>query len=241
MELTLKANLRDLFGRQTNKLRQEGLLPAVLYGRGKDALSLQVSARDFKRIFHQAGESRLINLKIEGQADKQVLVHDVARHFMEDVPIHVDFYEVDLARKIRTKVPIHFQGTAPAVKELGGVLIKNFNELEVEALPQDLPPFLEVNIENLKAFNEPVRLGDLKVSEKIKLIGHPEDVISTVQAPRSEEELLELEKPAAAAEKAAIETLAKEPEADKAETAEEPPKAKEKPAGKEPEKSEKKE
>lgn len=216
MELILEAKLRELRGKHTKQLRQKGLLPAVLYGKGKDTLSLQVSARDFKRVFHQAGESTLINLKIAGQGDKKVLVHDVAKHFMKDVPIHVDFYEVDLARKIRTKVPIHFKGTAPAVKELGGVLVKNLNELEVEALPQDLPPFLEVDIENLKSFNELMRISDLKISEKIKLMGHPEDVIVKVQAPRSEEELKELEKPAAEAEKVAIETMTREQEAEKA-------------------------
>lgn len=217
MELSLEAKLRTLFGKQNKRLRKSGHLPAVLYGKGRPSLSLLVSARDFDRVFKQAGESVLINLKIEGTGEKKVLIHDLAKNYMKDEPIHVDFYEVDLARKIRTKVPVHFLGIAPAVKELGGVLVKNLNELEVEALPQDLPPFVEVNIENLKTFNEPIRISDLKVPEKIKLIGHPEDVIITVQAPRSEAELLELEKPAAETEKAAIETMTKEQEAEKAE------------------------
>lgn len=216
MELSLEAKVRTTLGKTNKRLRKAGQLPAVLYGKGKPSLSLQVSARDFERVFRQAGESVLLNLKIEGAGERKVLVHDVAKNYIKDEPVHVDFYEADLTRKIRTKVPVHFTGTALAVKELGGVLVKNLNELEVEALPQDLPAFMEVSIANLKTFNEPIRISDLEVPDKIKLTGHPEDVIITVQAPRSAEELLELEKPTAEAEKAAIETMTAEADAQKA-------------------------
>lgn len=220
MELTLTARPRTVTGKLNKKLRREGLLPAVLYGKGKEAVSLEVSGRDFAKIFRQAGESMLINLKIEGAGERKVLVHDVARHYMKDDPIHVDFYEVDLTRKIHTKVPVHFVGIAPAVKELGGILVKNSSELEIEALPQDLPPYIEVNIEPLKQFDNLIRVSDVQVSDKIKLLNHAEDVVISVQAPRSEEELKELEKPTAEEEKAAIETMTKEQEAEKAEKAE---------------------
>ena len=240
MELSLEAKVRTTLGKMNKHLRQGGQLPAVLYGKGQANLSLQISTRDFERVFRQAGESVLLNLKIEGVGERKVLIHDVAKNYLKDEPVHVDFYEADLTRKIRTKVPVHFEGVAPAVKELGGVLVKNLNELDVEALPQDLPPFIAISIENLKAFTQPIRISDLKLPDNIRLTGHSEDVIITVQAPRSEEELLELEKPVAEAEKAAIETMTKEQEAEKAEKTEGAAKTAEPPA-KEAVKGEKKE
>lgn len=210
MELKIEAQPRETFGKQNRKLRKTGMLPAVLYGRGKESVPLAVNARDFEKVYRQAGESTLVNLALDGKAQKKVLIHEVAKHFMSDEPIHVDFYEVDLTRKLHTKVPLHFVGTSPAVKELGGILLKNFNELEIEALPADLPPFLEVSIDKLLTFEDLLRVKELKVASAIKILHNLDDVVVSVQPPRSEEELAELEKPTVEAEKAAVEQLAKE-------------------------------
>ena len=209
MELTIEAKPRVAFGKANKKLRKTGMLPAVLYGPGKESQALEVQARDFEKVYRKAGENTLVDLVVDGKEKKKVLIHEVARHFMAQTPIHVDFYEVDLTRKIHTKVPLHFVGVSPAVKEQGGVLVKSLSEVEIEALPADLPPFIEIDVSKLQAFDEMVRIGDLKLSDKIKLLGHGEEVIVSVQPPRTEEELAELEKPTAEAEKAAVEELAK--------------------------------
>lgn len=240
MELSIKAKPRTVFGKQNKKLRSSGMLPAVLYGKGKESQALEVTRKEFEKVYRLKGENTLVNLVIEGKGERKVLIHDVARHFLKDSPIHIDFYEVDLTRNIRTKVPLHFVGTSPAVKELGGVLVKNLGEIQIEALPGDLPPFIEVNIESLKNFNDLIRLGDLKLSEKIKPLGHTEDVIISVQAPRSEEELAELEKPTAEAEKAAIEGVAAPEAAAEEKTAGEEKKAETEIKGPEDTKAEKK-
>ncbi|MDP3741258.1 MAG: 50S ribosomal protein L25 [bacterium] len=216
MEITLGAKPRNVLGKQNNKLRKSGFLPAVLYGKGKENLALQVSVRDFEKVFKQAGESTLINLDIEGKGSHKVLVHDVAMHFMKDDPIHIDFYEVDLTKKIHAKVPLHLVGVAPAVKELGGILIKSLSEVEVEALPEDLPQFVGVNLDSLKAIDNLIRLRELQVSDKVKILGQADEVVVSVKAPRTEEELAALEKPAAEEEKAVIEGMAKEAAAEKA-------------------------
>lgn len=214
MELTIQAKVREKFGRQNEKIRKSGTLPAVVYGRGKETTPLEVSAREFAKVYRKAGENTLISLAIEGHGEKKVLIHDVAKHYMKDVPVHVDFYEVDLTRKIHAKVPVHFVGTSPAVKEQGGVLVKNLNEIEVEALPTDLPQFVEVNIEVLKNFDDRIRVSDITLPGDVKILSAIEDMVISVQAPRSEEELAELEKSAAEAEKAAIgEMEAKDAEA----------------------------
>lgn len=247
MELSIRANPRTVLGKQNKKLRAAGKLPAVLYGKGKDSVALEVPQKEFEKVYRQTGESTLVNLVIEGDGERKVLIHEVAKHFMKDEPIHVDFYEVDLTRKIHAKIPLHFVGASPAVKELSGILIKNLNEIEVEALPADLPPFIEVHIEDLKTFADLLRVSDVKVSDKIKVLGHAEDVVVSVQAPRTEEELAELEKPTAEVEKAAIEGMAaeeKKPEAGEEEEAAEKappekPEKEEKAEAAKPEKAEK--
>ncbi|MDP2703824.1 MAG: 50S ribosomal protein L25 [Candidatus Doudnabacteria bacterium] len=212
MELKIQAKLRQASGKQNKKLRKAGILPAVVYGRNKETLSLEIPDKDFQKVYQKAGESTIVDLAIDGKGEKKVLIHEVAKHYMKDEPIHIDFYEVDLTRKIHAKVPVHFVGVASAVKESGGVLIKNLTEIEVEALPMDLPHSVEVSIEPLKSFDVLIRVADIKVSDKVKILGRLEDVVVSVQAPRTEAELLELEKPTAEAEKAAIEGLTKEEE-----------------------------
>ena len=216
MELTIQAQSRKVLGRHNNKLRSTGVLPAVLYGPGKETLTLQVGAKDFERVYKQAGENTLVNLAIDGGSQKKVLIHEVAKHFMKNEPVHVDFYEVDLSKKIHAKIPLEFTGVSAAVKNLSGVLVKNLTEIEVEAMPADLPHNIEVSIEGLATFEDAVRVSDIKVSDKVKIISHGEEVIVSVQAPRTEEELKALEGSAAEAEKATIEAMNKEAEEAKA-------------------------
>ena len=195
------------------------MIPAVLYGRGKETVSLQLAHKEFEKIYRQAGENTLINLLVNDKPHK-VLIHDVAKHYMKDEPIHVDFYEVDLTRKIHAKVPLEFIGVAPAVKELGGIMVKNLNEVEVEAMPADLPHKIEINLEGLKTFSDIIRISDIKVSGDVKVLGRADEVIVAVQAPISEEDLANLEQPVSAeAEKATIEAMNKEAESAKADKA----------------------
>ena len=215
--LSISATARTATGRHNIKLRKQGIIPAVLYGadnKQSTAVNLQVVAREFDKVFRKAGENTLVDLILEGGAKHKVLIHDVAKHYMKNEVIHVDFYEVDLTRKIHAKVPLEFVGIAPAVKELGGTFIRVINEVEVEAMPQDLPHILEVSIEGLITFDKSIHVSDIKVPDNVKVLGNPEEVVASVQPPRSEAELANLEQPTAEAEKAAIEGM--QAEADKA-------------------------
>lgn len=206
-EQVIIAKPRNVFGKAVRKTRKAGMLPAVLYGKGQDSLSIEVSGKEFEKVFRRAGENTLVRLQIEGQGEKRVLIHDVAKHFMKDEIIHVDFYEVDLTKTVKTKVPLHFEGTSPAVKELGGILVKVLNEVEIEALPTDLPSALTVNMESIKGFEDSIRVSDLPVPANVKIITGPDEVVVSVTEPRTEEELASLEQSTAEAEKAAIEGL----------------------------------
>ncbi|OGE76204.1 MAG: hypothetical protein A3C85_02195 [Candidatus Doudnabacteria bacterium RIFCSPHIGHO2_02_FULL_48_21] len=213
MEYAIQAQARTVLGKQNSKLRKQGIIPAILYGRGKQSQAIQVSSKQFDKIYRQAGENTLVNLKIDGGKETKVLIHDVAKHYMKNEAVHVDFYEVDLTKKIHAKVPLEFVGLAPAVKELGGIFMKIVTEVEVESLPSDLPHKIEINVESLKTFEDAIRISDIKVKGDVKILGNAEDMIASVQAPRTEEELASLEQSTAEAEKAAVEALTKEPEA----------------------------
>ena len=166
------------------------MLPAVLYGRSlKGAVPLALTLREFMKVMKEGGESTLIDLEIEGQSKKNVLVHEVAFDPVKDVPIHVDLYEVDMTKPIRAHVPLVFTGESEVVKGGAGILVKVLHEVEVEALPKDLPHELGVDIGKLKAFNDHIVLRDVALPRGVKIHGDSEAMVVLVKPPRSEEEL----------------------------------------------------
>ncbi|MGE5298179.1 MAG: 50S ribosomal protein L25 [Acidobacteriaceae bacterium] len=217
--ITLNAKLRTLLGRATKQVRRNGSLPAVIYGHGQDTKSLELNEREFLKVFKQAGESTLVSLDVEGKA-VPVLIHDVQHHYLTGKPIHVDFYAVKMTEKLTATIPIHLIGEAPAVKTLGGTLVKNLSEIEVECLPADIPPFVEADLSKLNSFEDAVRVSDLKFSDKVKVLANADEMIVGVEAPRTEEELKELEEKPVAEDVTQVEGVVK-PEAEGEKAAEE--------------------
>ncbi len=190
--LILKASLRKVFGKKTESLRKQGFIPAVVYGPKTEPISLQVKEKDFLDIYKKAGETDLIDLLIETdgkEIKKQVMIQDVSYHFLYDKKImHIDFYEVPLDKPITVYVPIRLIGESPAVKK-GGVLVKSMDEIMIEALPQDIPHFLEVDISKLEDFDQSFYVKDILIPEKIKVLVDLNTPVVTVSAPLTEEEL----------------------------------------------------
>ncbi len=218
-KITLQAQSRAIIGRQVKTLRNQGLVPGVVYGHGFDPLTLQVSAKDFEKAYKLAGQSTLVYLDLDGK-DYPTIIQDVTLDPVSDKFVHADFYKVKLDEKITAHVPVVFVGESPAVKDLSGILVKNINEIEVEAFPQDLPHEIEVDISALKNFHDSISVGDLKLGEKVEIKANPADAIVLIQEPRTEEELkAELETPTATAED--VEVIKKEkPEGEEDEEAE---------------------
>jgi len=207
----LKAELRAETGKQAGKLRKAGLIPAVLYGSKTEAKNLSVNKKEFVKVYSQAGESTLVQLEVSGDKPKTVLVHDVQHHFLADEPTHIDFYEVDMTKKIHTHISLVFSGDSKAVKDLGGVLVKNMSEIEVEALPSDLPHHIEVNISGLSTFEDSVKISDLSIdASKVKVLAEPNAIIAKVAPPRSDEELKQLEEKPVTEEVETVEGVVKE-------------------------------
>ena len=201
----MKAEIREDAGKKLKSLRKQGIIPAVVYGSGHKPISIQIDYKEFEKVFEQAGESTIIKLKVQSPKlkvdDKNVLIHDIAKDPVSDKFIHLDFYQVRMDKAIKAEVPLVFAGEAPAVKTLEGVLIKNITEIEVEALPKDLPHEIKVDISVLDAFDKHIRVKDLILSQGVKLHLDPEEVIVSVLPPRAEEEIKPVEeKPAEAVE-----------------------------------------
>ena len=209
-KLQLKAEQRDTNTRTAKALYRAGLIPAELYGHNVKNVHLSVEQIEFEKVLRKAGESTIIELQLPDGGARNVLIQDVERHYLSSQPIHVDFYEVKMTEKLTAKIPLEFVGESAAVKALGGTLVKVLNEVEVECLPGDLPPQIEVNIDSLKTFEDQITVSDLKVSDKVEVKADPEEVVATVQPPRdmAAEEAANAEMDEAAAVAAAVGTEA---------------------------------
>ncbi len=170
-----------------NRIRRNGQIPAVLYGNKIQNTQLAVNARDFEKVFRKAGESTIVELITADGKTHPVIIQDVQRHTVTTQPIHIDFYQVDMSQKLKANVPLEFTGEAPAVKALGGTLVKVLSEVEVECLPADLPHNLEVSIAKLNTFTDSIAVSDIKVSDKVKIVTAAEEVVAKVQPPRDVE------------------------------------------------------
>jgi len=193
--LTLSAKIRIATKKEIKALINKGVTPAVLYGPKTKNTLLEVNAKEFEKILKEAGESSLISLDIEGKKEKGVvLIHDLKREPLSGRIIHVDFYQPALDKEIEAHVALVFEGEAPAVKELGGTLVKNFSEIEVKALPQNLPKEIKVDVSVLKTFKESILIRDLIIPTEVKVLKkHAEEIVASVTPPEKVEE--ELEKP----------------------------------------------
>ena len=226
MTLELKAQVRNTVGKKLKTLREKGIIPAVVYGHGHKPISLEVNYEEFRNLFEKAGESTLIKLMV-GEHTKNVLIHDIARDPMSDKFIHVDFYQVRMDKTLTAEVQLVFVGEASAVKNLDGILVKNITEVEVEALPKDLPHEIKVDISFLDSFDKRIRIKDLQLPIGVKVLAEPGEVVVSVKPPRTEEELKALEeKPEEKVEE--VEVISeKEAEGEEKEVSEKPEKKEE--------------
>lgn len=186
MVLVLKTEKREVFGKKLKGLRQEGKLPAVWYGPGINTQSVSVPLKDFLKVWKEAGKSTIVELDMNG-ARKSVLIYNVAVDVVTEAPIHADFYAIQMDKPITATIPLIFTGESPAVKILGGILIRVIHEIEIEALPADLPHELAVDISALATFEDQITIGNIALSPGVKTTASAADVVALVEAPVAEE------------------------------------------------------
>ena len=181
------AEKRKILGRKVKKLRREGILPANLFGKEIKSQALQVSQKELLEVFEKMGETGLIDLAVDKQKARPVLISSLQVDPVTGSSLHVDFHQVDLEEKTVVAVPIELIGTSPVIEKDEGVLVQPLLEVEVEALPQQLPDHLEADVSVLTKLNDAVRVSDLKVGKEVEIKAEKNEIVVKVGALREEE------------------------------------------------------
>lgn len=174
----------------SKKLRSEGRIPAVIYGRQAKPENLELVARDMENLMKSAAsENMLVDLSVKENArpNRLALVQEVQHHALNGVVLHVDFHEVAENEKVTIMVPVETEGEAVGVKTGGGVLEHVLFKIKARALPKDLPEVITVDVSNLE-IGQAIHLGEIKVPENVELIGDKNIPVIAVASPRTEEE-----------------------------------------------------
>ncbi len=184
----IKAEVRDTASK-LEAVRKSGEIPAVFYGLGKETTSIKTPLVPFKKVWREAGESSPVELTLPS-GKINVLIHDVQVDPVTSEPIHADFLVIDMKKKIQVKIPVVFEGVAPAVKSGIGNLVKVLHEIEVEALPTDLPKELVADISGLTTVESVVTVGEIKLPLNVTAVTAPTDIVASIvlQVEEKEEE-----------------------------------------------------
>lgn len=230
----LKVEKRKILGKEVKKLRRQGILPANVYGGDIKSTSVQAPFKEFNEVYKQAGETGLVDLELDGKTIP-VLIHNLQSDFRGNI-LHADFFQVNLKEKVKTMVPLEILGEPKAVTDKIGLLMNILSEVEVEALPEELPEHIEVNVESLANIGDQIIVSGLKIPAGVTILTDPEQVVSKIEElvtkEAAEEAAAEAAEAAAAKEEAAAEAGTEgetvspeaqpEPEASKEEKKQEP-------------------
>ncbi|MDZ7726189.1 MAG: 50S ribosomal protein L25 [Candidatus Campbellbacteria bacterium] len=191
---TISVEKRTERGKKLKELRSQGKIPAVFYGPKDNSEAITLSRSEFDSLLSKEGESSVVTLKGD-DIEKDVLIQDIQTHPVTQFVEHVDFYVIDKTKKVEVSVPIEFVGESPAVKSLGGTLIKVLHELDIKVLPTDIPHEINVDVSELNDFESVIYARDLKLPEEVELMTNPDETVVFAEEPR-EEEPEETEEPA---------------------------------------------
>ncbi len=166
-------------------LRTAGKLPAVYYGPKQKSTSVVMSTADFIKVWKKAGESSVITLK-DGSEEHDALIHDVDFDPVKDTPRHADFYIIEKGKKVKVAIPLVFEGVSPAVKDLGGILVKVMHAVEIEASPKDLPHELHADISKLATLDSTITAKDIYLPAGVDLMVGADEVVASIAVPKEE-------------------------------------------------------
>jgi large subunit ribosomal protein L25 len=181
----LHAETRQLLGKKVRRLRAAGILPATVYGHNIKPASIQVVAHDMRVVLRTAGRTQLIDLVIDEEKARPVFVKQTSIDPKRNSLLHVEFYQANLLEKITVSVPIRFTGESQAVKD-GGILLTMLDHIDVEALPDNVPSDIEVNLDSLAEFNAALHAADLTIPAGATLLTPTDEIVVKVNPPISE-------------------------------------------------------
>jgi large subunit ribosomal protein L25 len=194
-KIELKVTNREILGKKVKHLRRQGITPVHLFGHGIESLALQCDTGELERVLGQAGQTRLISLKLSKEKKpRSVVVREFDRDWRKGQLVHVDFYQVKMEEKIKLEVPVALVGEAPALKSKTYMLEHELGTLTVECLPAKIPTSLEVDISSLTEPEQTIRVKDVALDKDITVLNDPELVvvkISSRPVEKIEEEVVE--------------------------------------------------
>ncbi len=195
--VVLKATRRSVTGKQVKTLRRQGRLPAVLYGHGFEPVAISLDAHESSLILPGLSSSTIVTIDLDGE-QHAALVRERQKDYIKNTFLHIDFQVVSLTEKIRAMVHIEVHGNSPAVKDFNAVLVNSLSQVEVEALPRDLPERFVLDVAKLAAVGDALHVRDLEVSDKVQVLTDPDEIIvvATGAAPEEVEEVAPTEEAA---------------------------------------------
>ena len=187
-KITLKVEPRSISGRKVKQLRKKGLIPANIFGSKTASQNVQIDLKKFLSTFEKSGETSLVYVTIGDEGDERpVLITNIHRHPVSEDILHADLHQVNLKQKVTANVPLESINESLAVKDAGGVLVMSLNEIEVEALPTEIPDKFTVDLSLLKNIGDSITVASLKTNEGVEIKIEPETIIASVQEPEEEE------------------------------------------------------
>ena len=215
---SLTAEKRTITGKRVKHLRREGILPANIFGKGMKSTSLQLPLKEFQKVYDEVHETGLVDLTIDKETHP-VLIQNIHTQPITHIPLHADFFKVNLKEKVKATIPVIGVGEPKAVTDKIGVLLQSLSEVEVEALPADLPEHIEISVEGLSQIDDNLTVADLKVPTGVEIMAEPAEMVFRI-AELVSEEAEELAAEEEAASEAASEEGGAEGEKSSEETAE---------------------
>lgn len=206
----LAVEKRKILGKKVNTLRKEGLFPANIYGKGVKSVSVQLPYKEFEKVYKEAGETGIVDVEVAGEI-RPSLIHNVQQDYYKHVLLHADFFQVNLKEKIKAMIKIVTIGEPKAIAEKLGLLMQTLSEVEVEALPTELPDKIEVNVEPLAILDAQVTVGEIKAPAGVTILTDPSQVVAKIGSLISKEAAEQAAAEAAAAEAAKAATAAATP------------------------------
>jgi large subunit ribosomal protein L25 len=190
MDLELTLDAREAQGKANKRLRREGIVPGVVYGKGEGSTNVQVDAKTFETLYRAAGKTSVVKFRLPGASrSTSGFIKSVQRHPLSGSAIHVDYYLVNLNVEMEVDVPLVFTGEAPAVEETGGTLLHNLSAIHVKALPNDIPHEVTVDVSVLKSLDVAIHVKDLSLNrDLVQVMTDGETLVATVVPPRIEVE-----------------------------------------------------
>lgn len=189
----LEATTRSVIGKKVKNLRRTGRIPATVYGHDVESVSIDVDARAFRHVHTVAGDNQLVDLVLDGARARPVLIHTTQIDPRRHTAMHVEFYQANLREKLTARIPVHLTGEAPASRH-GLMVLTTLDTIEMECLPTDLPPNIEIDISELSEVGDAIHVRDLTIDrEKCSLKVEEDEVVVHVVAPRVIEEVEEIE------------------------------------------------